>query len=249
MLLDVHGMHRLLTLAESGSAKSINPFIYNPFRPVSPPGTASAMLYLLANQAGVIDAGLLEGVAMARRLIWADHVQVKVKGGEQTVVPASEAGSVCWVCGEVAAVEVEIRNPTVIPIKVSHFRGGLPSIISHAKQSSLISSSQIRHVLPLVPSSGAPVLSKAAFCAQVERLNLEVAWAGHPSVAPADQNLTTAAKWKPNSVAIYLPPETPATKVWDPCAVDTYKRIHPDVNKAWFGAQGALPSSCLYRCC
>ena len=126
MLLDVHGMHRLLTLAESGSAKSINPFIYNPFRPVSPPGTASAMLYLLANQAGVIDAGLLEGVAMARRLIWADHVQVKVKGGEQTVVPASEAGSVCWVCGEVAAVEVEIRNPTVIPIKVSHFRDGSP---------------------------------------------------------------------------------------------------------------------------
>ena len=34
MLLDVHGMHRLLSIAESGSAKSINPFIYNPFRPV-----------------------------------------------------------------------------------------------------------------------------------------------------------------------------------------------------------------------
>ena len=36
MLLDVHGMHRLLSIAESGSAKSINPFIYNPFRPVRP---------------------------------------------------------------------------------------------------------------------------------------------------------------------------------------------------------------------
>lgn len=34
MLLDVHGMHRLLSIAESGSAKSINPFIYNPFKPV-----------------------------------------------------------------------------------------------------------------------------------------------------------------------------------------------------------------------
>ena len=32
MRLDVHGMHRLLSIAESGSAKSINPFIYNPFR-------------------------------------------------------------------------------------------------------------------------------------------------------------------------------------------------------------------------
>lgn len=34
MRLDVHGMHRLLSIAESGTAKSINPFIYNPFRPV-----------------------------------------------------------------------------------------------------------------------------------------------------------------------------------------------------------------------
>ena len=38
-------------------------------------------------------------------------------------------------------------------------------------------------------------------------------------MAPPDQNLTTQAKWKPNSVAIYLPPETPATKVCDPIAV------------------------------
>ncbi len=36
MLLDVHGMHRLLTIVESGTAKSINPFIYNPFKPVPP---------------------------------------------------------------------------------------------------------------------------------------------------------------------------------------------------------------------
>lgn len=49
-----------------------------------------------------------------------------MKGGEHSLVPASEAGSVCWVCGEVAAVEVEIRNPTVIPIKVSPMSGGLP---------------------------------------------------------------------------------------------------------------------------
>ena len=46
------------------------------------------------------------------------HVQVKVKGSEETIAPASEAGSICWICGESASVEVEIRNPTVIPIKV-----------------------------------------------------------------------------------------------------------------------------------
>lgn len=34
------------------------------------------------------------------------------------MVPVGEAGSISWVCGEVATVEVEIRNPTVIPIKV-----------------------------------------------------------------------------------------------------------------------------------
>ncbi len=44
MLLDVHGMHRMLTLAESGSAKSINPFIYNPFKPVCPHGAVSAVM-------------------------------------------------------------------------------------------------------------------------------------------------------------------------------------------------------------
>ena len=48
---------------------------------------------------------------------------------------------------------------------------------------------------------------------QVERLTLEVEWAGHPSVAPADQKLATQAKWKPNPVAMWLPAETPATKV------------------------------------
>lgn len=47
-------------------------------------------------------------------------------------------------------------------------------------------------------------------------MSLEVEWAGTPSMAPADQNLTAQAKWKPNPVAIYLPPETPATKVCDP---------------------------------
>ena len=47
MLLDVHGMHRLLSIAESGSAKSINPFIYNPFKPVcSPQLTAGAFALL-----------------------------------------------------------------------------------------------------------------------------------------------------------------------------------------------------------
>ena len=53
MLLDVHGMHRMLTLAESGSAKSINPFIYNPFKPVRPHGALSAMMELFASQAGM----------------------------------------------------------------------------------------------------------------------------------------------------------------------------------------------------
>lgn len=42
-----------------------------------------------------------------------------MKGAEQAVAPASEAGGICWICGEVATVEVEIRNPTVIPIKAS----------------------------------------------------------------------------------------------------------------------------------
>ncbi len=53
----------------------------------------------------------------------AARVQIKVKGGEQPVV---EAGSVCWVCGEVATVEVEICNPTIIPIKVRPNWRGLP---------------------------------------------------------------------------------------------------------------------------
>ena len=48
---------------------------------------------------------------------------------------------------------------------------------------------------------------------QVERLTLDVEWAGHPSVALADQKLATQAKWKPNPVAMWLPAETPATKV------------------------------------
>lgn len=48
-------------------------------------------------------------------------VQVKVKGSEEPIAPASEAGSICWICGESASVEVEIRNPTVIPIKVIGF--------------------------------------------------------------------------------------------------------------------------------
>ena len=48
-------------------------------------------------------------------------VQVKVKGSEEPVAPASEAGGICWICGESASVEVEIRNPTVIPIKVINF--------------------------------------------------------------------------------------------------------------------------------
>lgn len=62
-------------------------------------------------------------------------VQVKMKGGEQLAVPASEAGSICWICGEVAAVEVEIRNPTVIPIKVSHLQAGLSCRLQTAEHS------------------------------------------------------------------------------------------------------------------
>ena len=50
-------------------------------------------------------------------------------------------------------------------------------------------------------------------CDQVERLTLDVEWAGHPSVAPADKKVATQAKWKPNPVAMWLPAETPATKV------------------------------------
>ena len=48
----------------------------------------------------------------------------------------------------------------------------------------------------------------------MERLTLEVEWAGHPSVAPRDQ-LAAAQQphWKPSPVAMWLPPETPATKV------------------------------------
>lgn len=49
--------------------------------------------------------------------------------------------------------------------------------------------------------------------AQVERLTLDVEWAGHPSLAPADKKVATQAKWKPNPVAMWLPAETPATKV------------------------------------
>ncbi|BDA44212.1 probable trafficking protein particle complex subunit 9 at N-terminal half [Coccomyxa sp. Obi] len=87
-----------------------------------------------------------------------------VTGKDRPSVPAGEDGSISWVCGEVATVEVEIRNPTVIPIKV-------------------------------------------------ERLTLEVEWAGHPSMAPRDQMASQQAVWKPNPVAMWLPPETPATKV------------------------------------
>ena len=51
------------------------------------------------------------------------------------------------------------------------------------------------------------------YVCQVERLTLEVEWAGHPSVAPRDQMASRQAVWKPNPVAMWLPPETPATKV------------------------------------
>lgn len=47
---------------------------------------------------------------------------------------------------------------------------------------------------------------------QVERLTLEVEWAGDPSVAPRDQLASTQPVWKPNPVAMWLPPETPVTK-------------------------------------
>lgn len=43
---------------------------------------------------------------------------MQTTGKERPVVLTGDAGKVCWVCGEVATVEVEIRNPTVIPIKV-----------------------------------------------------------------------------------------------------------------------------------
>ncbi len=50
------------------------------------------------------------------------YAEVQVTGKERPVVPVGEAGSISWVCGEVATVEVEIRNPTVIPIKVGSLR-------------------------------------------------------------------------------------------------------------------------------
>ena len=43
--------------------------------------------------------------------------QVKAAEAPEAVA-GGEAGTVCWVCGEAASVEVEIRNPTIIPIKV-----------------------------------------------------------------------------------------------------------------------------------
>lgn len=45
-----------------------------------------------------------------------DLLQMKSK--ERPLVFPGELGAVCWVCGEQACVEVEIRNPTVIPVKV-----------------------------------------------------------------------------------------------------------------------------------
>lgn len=59
-------------------------------------------------------------------------MQVKVKGSEQPVAPASEAGSICWICGEVATVEVEIRNPTVIPIKVTSSLSSTTYVNAHS---------------------------------------------------------------------------------------------------------------------
>ncbi len=120
-------------------------------------------------------------------------------------MPAGEEGSISWVCGEVATVEVEIRNPTVIPIKVC------------APRASMIG---VTHCIPpqyVCRQTGKLTL----FCVmretsrvwQVERLTLEVEWAGHPSVAPRDQMALQQAVWKPNPVAMWLPPETPATKV------------------------------------
>ena len=52
----------------------------------------------------------------------------------------------------------------------------------------------------------------------MERLILEVEWAGHPSVAPRDQLASSQPVWKPNPVAMWLPPETPVTKAGaSPC--------------------------------
>ena len=49
---------------------------------------------------------------------------------------------------------------------------------------------------------------------QVERLTLEVEWAGHPSLAARDQRAASGqAVWKPSPVAMWLPAETPATQV------------------------------------
>lgn len=49
-------------------------------------------------------------------------------GKDRPTVPAGEDGSISWVCGEVATVEVEIRNPTVIPIKVCAPREGIVGV-------------------------------------------------------------------------------------------------------------------------
>ena len=61
--------------------------------------------------------------------------QVKARDAPEGAA-ASEGGDICWVCGEVATVEVEIRNPTVIPIKVpfgrSTFRTPLRCHVSTA---------------------------------------------------------------------------------------------------------------------
>ncbi len=53
-------------------------------------------------------------------------LQVKLKEVPE-VVAGGEAGTVCWVCGEASTVEVEIRNPTIIPIKVWAHPRHLPS--------------------------------------------------------------------------------------------------------------------------
>lgn len=160
---------------------------------------------------------------------------------------AAEGEAPCWVCGEAASVEVEIRNPTVIPIKV---RGalGVFAVMTRAHDTLLpsapaltmlgVPTSQNHRVraawacLRLADAGAGArrcdhrarargrtrcasfLLSLARRWLQVERLTLEVEWAGHPSVAPRDQAAAAQQPvWKPSPVAMWLPPETPATRV------------------------------------
>lgn len=98
-------------LAEGSLAGTLSPFIYNPYKAQPPLSLASHCMCL---QVLSLRCRNMLGI----RLNTASMVlQVKMKEVPE-VVAGGEAGTVCWVCGEASTVEVEIRNPTIIPIKV-----------------------------------------------------------------------------------------------------------------------------------